>query len=230
MDIRTLFANLSDVEFKQESALILSAVITEIKNNLRSYDDFNPIQIPYNPSISVAEDMMRLGSIRLLTDNKIIQWNPEDSGEGDADYVVTVVNRYELEKLGLKAAGLSAKEIDEQLPNLVYYNPLTGMGFINGNPIHLKPKSKRKAKELFDALFTAVPDSVPREKIASILRINSDAKINRTYVAQEMSLAFTNLRKRCHVNSDVIELNVNGVLNARAMLLNKLPDFYIFPE
>ena len=230
MDIRKLFANLSDAEFNEESALILGNVITEIKRNLRSYDDFNPIEIPYNPGLSVAEDMMRLGSIRLLTDNKIIHWNPEDEGDRNADYVVTVVNRYEFEKLGLRAAGLSENEISKQLPNLVYYNPLTGMGFVNGSPIHLKPRSKRKAKELFDALFAAAPDSVPREKLAALLRINSDMKIDRTYVAQEMSLAFTNLRKRCHVNSNVIELNVNGVLNARVILLNKLPEFYIFPE
>jgi hypothetical protein len=230
MDIRKLFANLSDAEFSQESAIILSDVISEIKSKLRGFDDFSPVQIPYNPVISVAEDMMRLGCIRLLTDNKIIHWNPEDEGDGNADYAITVVNRYTFEKLSLRAAGLSEKEIDKQLPNLVYYNPLTGMGFVNGNPIRLKPKSKRKAKELFDALFAAAPDSVPRKKLAALLRINSDTKIDRTYVAQELSFAFTNLRKRCHVNSEVIELDVDGKLNAHTTLLNKLPEFYIFPE
>jgi len=231
MDIRQLFPALSDDEFSQELATILVEVLNEIRSNLRGFNDLSPIPIPYHNEISVGEDMMRLGCIRMLADNKIIHWDPEDETNEHADYLVTVVNRYQFEQLYLNSTGRTEEQTNEELPNLVFYNPLSGIGLVNGNPIHLKPKSKRKAKELFDALFAAAPEPVPREKLIAILRLGSDAKFNaKNYVAEELSYAFTNLRKRCGVKADVIEIDRDGRLNAHVALLNKLPEFYIFPE
>ncbi len=230
MDIRRLFSNLSDEQFNQELATILRDVLAEIRSMLRGYNDLTQIPVPYHNEISVAEDMMRLGCIRSLNDNKIIHWNPQEGDSEDADYFVTVINRYEFEKLYLKSIGKTEEQIKEELPNMVFYNPMNGIGFVNGNPVHLKPRGKRKAKELFDALFTAAPDSVPRAKLIAILRLGGDSKASASYVAEEISASFTNLRKRCQVSSEVIQLHNDGVLNAHVALLNKLPEFYIFPE
>jgi len=229
MDIRQLFPNLSDLEFDKEVALALGDIVIDIRSKLRGYSDLNPIQIFDKPSESVAQSMMRLGAIRLLTDNRIIYWNPDEDDES-SDYTVTVVNRYELEKLFLRAKGLSNNEITQQLPNLVYYNPMDGRGIVNGRTIHLKPKSKRKAKELFDALCALAPNSLPRDRIKAILRLTAEYKISASFAAEEISAAFTNLRKRCGVDAQVIKLQKDGLLNAEVTLINKFPDFFIFPE
>jgi len=228
LDIRSIFHGMSDADFNVEAANTLSDILSEIRSKLRGYEDLSSVPILYRHT-SNEEDMMRLGCIRLLTDERIVRWNPEQEDDS-VDYLVTVVNRYEFEKLWLKSKGRSQEQINKELPNLVYYNPINGEGSVNGNTIRLEPKSSRKARELFDALVAAAPESVPRERLAAILRLGTDMKLSPTDASREISLAFTNLKKRCHVGADVIELSGDGKLNAIVTLLNKTPDFFIFPE
>ena len=148
-DVSELFSDMSAADLGNAHVEIMRDVVTEIRNKLRSYNDLTPIDIRYKHNVSVAENFMRNACVRQLTDDQIIYWNPDEKYDDYTDYVVTVVNRYKFEALYLKLTGSTVKAIQEQLPNLVYYNPVTGKGFVNGNPIHLKPskpKSKVKAR------------------------------------------------------------------------------------
>ncbi len=228
IDVREFFPEMADKDFGQAHAEIMRDVVTEIHDKLRSYNDFSPLVIQYRPNISVAEDLMRIGCVRQLADNQIIYWDPDEKQDDYTDYVITVVNRYRFEKLYLKLTGATEKQISEQLPNLVYYNPVTGKGFVNGNPVHLKPskpRSRVKAKELFDLLFAYAPNPVPRERLTRTLRLGENAPDE----SDRLSEAFSNLRSRCDVTSKVISLKT-GALNATAMPFDKMPDFFIFPE
>lgn len=229
VDLREFFSEMADEDFGQAHAEIMRDVVTEIHAKLRGYNDFSPLVINYNPMVSVAEDLLRIGCVRQLADNQIIYWNPDETHDEYTDYVITVVNRYRFEKLYLRLTGSTDKEISERLPNLVYYNPITGKGFVNGNPIYLKPskpKNKVKAKEIFDLLFAYAPDPVPREKLTATLRLGKNAPDE----SDRLSEAFSNLRRRCGVTDEVISLRKSGVLNATVLPFDKMPDFFIFPE
>ncbi|MGH7197115.1 MAG: hypothetical protein ACREGJ_05145 [Candidatus Saccharimonadales bacterium] len=228
IDVSALLPDMSETDFSNAHTEIMRDVVTEIHNKLRSYSDFSPLVMQYKPNVSVAEDIMRIACVRQLADDQIIYWNPDETHDEYTDYVITVVNRYKFEKLYLKLTGATKKAISEQLPNLVYYNPVTGKGFVNGNPIYLKPskpKSKVKAKEIFDLLFAHAPNPVPRERLTATLRLGKNAPNE----SDRLSEAFSNLRSRCGVTSKVISLK-SGVLNAAAMPFDKMPDFFIFPE
>lgn len=220
IDVSALLPDMSEADF--------SNAHTEIHNKLRSYSDFSPLVIQCKPNVSATEDILRIACVRQLADNQIIYWDPDEKRDDYTDYVITVVNRYRFEKLYLKLAGSTEEAIQEQLPNLVYYNPVSGKGFVNGNPIYLKPskpKSKVKAKEIFDLLFAYAPNPVPREKLTATLRLGKDVPGE----SDRLSEAFSNLRSRCGVTSKVISLK-SGALNAAAMPFDKFPDFFIFPE
>lgn len=228
IDVSALLPDMSKADFSNAHAEIMHDVVTEIHNKLRSYSDFSPLVVQYKPNVSVAEDIMRIACVRQLADDQIIYWNPDETHDEYTDYVITVVNRYKFEKLYLKLTGATKKAVSEQLPNLVYYNPVTGKGFVNGNPICLKPskpKSKVKAKEIFDLLFAHAPNPVPRERLTATLRLGKNAPDE----SDRLSEAFSNLRSRCGVTSKVISLK-SGALNAAAMPFDKMPDFFIFPE
>lgn len=229
VDIRELFPEMADKDFGQAHADIMRDVVTEIHEKLRSYNDFSPLVIHNKPNVSVAEDLMRIGCVRQLADNQIIYWDPNETHDEYNDYVITVVNRYRFEKLYLKLTGATEKAISEQLPNLVYYNAVTGKGFVNGNPVYLKPakpKNKVKAKEIFDLLFAYAPNPVPREKLTATLRLG----MNTPDESDRLSQAFSNLRSRCGVTDEVISLKKSGVLKATVLPFDKVPDFFIFPE
>jgi hypothetical protein len=233
MDVRELFTRISDADFNRERTLVMRDVVSEIHGKLRDYKDLSPITISYVPSRSVAEDMLRLACVRQLTDSKIIYWNPDDNDNdndntGDAnytDYIITVVNRYKLEELYTQLTDVAKGGKREQLPNLVYYNALSGRGLVNGNAINLQPKGRHKSKEIFDALFASAPHSVTRKKLIAILRLGNDSDATRS-----INEAINNLRKRCQVKSDVIGLQDSAVLNAQVIPFDNVPDFYIFPD
>lgn len=226
IDMRELFPEVSDKDFSHAHADIMRDIVTEIHGKLRSYNDLSPIVIRFRPNTPVTEDIFRGACVRQLADNKIIYWHPDEKEDDYTDYVVTVVNRYRFEKLYLGLSGRTEVEVREMLPSLVYYNALTGVGFVNGNPIRLKPKSTHKTKEIFDLLFAAAPNPVSREKIVATLRLGQ----NVNGVSDELNEAFKAIRRACGVNADIICLDGSGVLNAVAIPFDKMPDFYIFPE
>lgn len=226
IDVRELFPELSDKNYGHAHAVILRDVVTEIHNKLRGYNDLSPIAIHTKPNTSAAEDIMRIACVRQLADSKFIYWHPDEKEDERTDYVVTMVNRYAFEGLYLKLSGYGEAEIREALPNLAYYNALTGVGLVNGSPIRLKPKSKHKTKEIFDLLFAAAPNPVSRERIVVTLRLGQ----NVNGVSDELNEAFKAIRRACGVNADVIYLDGSGVLNAIAIPFDKMPNFYLFPE
>ena len=226
IDVRELFPEISDTNFGHAHVDVLRDIVAEIHKRLRGYNDLSPIAIKLKPNISPAEDIIRVACVRQLADSKIIYWHPDEKEDEYTDYVVTVVNRYRFEKLYLELSGYAEVKICEMLPNLVYYNALTGVGFIQGNLIRLKPKTKRKTKEVFDLLFAAAPNPVPRDKIVAVLRLGQ----NVNGVADELNEAFKAIRRACGVGADVIELNGSGILNAIAIPFEKIPNYFIFPE
>ncbi len=230
IDIQELFPDISNEEFMKHHAESMRNVTTEIQHKLRGYNDFTPISLNLNPNISVKESIMRMASIQQLTDNQIIYLAPDDI-EMDmyTEYVVTMINRYAFEKLYLKLSGIKDEEMSKNLPNLVYYDSISGKGFINGNYVYFKkskPKSKLKAKEIFDLLFTYAPNSVPREKLRTTLRLGN----NLHGESDRLSDAFGNLRKRCGVSEQVISLKGSGYLKATVLPLHKLDSVYISKE
>jgi hypothetical protein len=229
IDVREMLPDMSDSDFRQTHANIMRDVLSEIRNKLRGYNDLSQITLRVKPNVSVPEDIMRMACIKQLAENYVIHWNPDEKLDEYADYIISVTNRYKFEELYLKLTGKSKEEIREQLPNLVYYNPVTGIGFVNGKQIHLKPskpKNKLKAKEIFDLLFANAPGSVPRDRLTAVMRLGK----NTPDESDRLSEAFSNLRKRCGVTEKVISLHGSGVLNAVTLPFEKEPDIIIFSE
>ena len=114
--------------------------------------------------------------------------------------------------------------------NIVFYNQVTGDASVNGNVVHFK-KSKRNSlvrpKELFDLLFEYAPNPVPRKKIAVTLKLDA---MDIETESDRISLALTNLRKRCNVSSDVIYAKDSVYLNAIPVVVDKLPNKFKFTD
>ena len=126
----------------------MTCIVRDILSSLNGYDD-------YVASLSLDEDIImpfyeaidRYWCLDYLAYNKILKYTTNENSD-----IVSVINRYNLEVLSLLLN--DEKDNIMQLPNLIYYQPSTGKGFVNGYPIKLK----RLNKKLFDTLFMASPE------------------------------------------------------------------------
>jgi len=184
----------------------MTYIVRDILNALNGYND-------YVASLSRDEDIImtfyeaieRYWCLEYLAQNKILQYTKNENSDS-----VSVINRYNLEVLSLLLN--DEKDNIMQLPNLVYYQPSTGRGFVNGHPIKLK----RLNKKLFDALFMAAPEPASRDNLRKVIRTG---KARNTAGAYDISQAFSNLCKACKVNAKVITLRDSGFLNAKVFKL-----------
>ena len=145
------------------------------------------------------------------------------AGSNGHDYLVTIINRYNFEKLLLTLEKLDARLTDydgyeksieeETVPNLAYYDTTSGRGIVNGNAVYLKGRNKR----LFNALFLAAPNSVDKTSLRAIARI--DHKDDDIKYA--MNDAFSAVRKACKVDKSVIhQRDGAGRLDAKVFPLS----------
>jgi len=222
-------------------------LISRILQRLRGYSDNGPIRIDAPGRLPAELDPegekdyeVFLAALNTLANHKIIILKPKylnrkrPTKDMYRDFSVFVADRYKLERLYAELKWLGeSKDKRSSAPNvenLVYYNPLSGKGLVNGKPIHFKkskPRSKVKPKELFDLLFANAPNPVPRERLVATLRLGEDAPDESDRITQALS----NIRRRCGVSKNVIHMEQgSGVMNAIAVPIEKLPDFFIFPE
>jgi len=129
---------------------------------------------------------------------------------------IFVTNRYKLELLFAEVKWLALKKEERSIKpntdNLAYYDPNSGRGLVNGNPVYLRGRSKK----LFNALFGSAPNPVPKELLKNIAMI--DHKDNDLKYA--MNDSFSALRKACKVDKSVIFLREDGGrLNAQVFPL-----------
>lgn len=148
-------------------------------------------------------------------------------GSNGHDYMVTIINRYAFEDLLLALQKIDArlsnydgydKSIeDETVPNLVYYDIDTGRGIVNGNVVNLLRRNGKRNKKLFDALFLAAPNSIGRETVERIAKI--DHKDDSLKYA--INDAFSALRKACGGVDNTVITQVGGYkLNAKVFPLS----------
>lgn len=221
-------------------------LISRILLRLRGYSDNGPIRIdapgrlPEELDPEAKQDYeVFLATLNTLAKHKIIVFKPEylnHKWQGKnmyRDFSIYVTNRYDLERLKAEMKWLGEpKDQRSNTPhvdNLVFYSPLSGEGLVNGKYVRFKkskPKSKVKAKELFDLLFASAPNPVPRERLIATLRLGKDTHDESDRITQ----AFSNIRRRCGVDKNVISLNDSGVLNAITVPIDELPNSFIFTE
>ena len=193
--------------------------VDQISAGLHGYDDNGPVRVSIrpNPNPERDEDGKQIipgdrATLRMLADHKVVTYEYTrtklitDTSKKSLTCNVAVINRYLFERLLV--------EIDQRYSNrftklghspvvddLIYYDIKTGEILING--LH-KTLAKRN-KELLDELFAAWPGYAPRKRMATIAR-----KYTKSETAYTVSEAFTNLRKVCGVNSEIIGLDGNG--------------------
>ncbi len=182
----------------------MTYMVRNILSSLNGYNDFVTTLEVESQTVSMYEAIERNFCLEYLKQNKIINYVTNENND-----TITVINRYNLELLSLSLEG---KQDFSQLPNLIYYQPTTGRGFVNGHPIKLKKLNKR----LFDALFMAAPEPADRDILRRAVRTGRG---NGNSSAYDISQAFSNLRKACKVNAEVIDLQDSGVLNAQVYTL-----------
>ena len=218
--------------------------IDQITNGLHGDGDCGPILVTAPERVRPEkgehpDSSSPLAVLRALRTQKIIVYKFDRSKRTSLRtrnpiYKVFIKDRYrfdhfcfELERRGTSS---SANLRIPAPKNIVFYNQATGDASVNGKVVHFK-QSKRnstvRSKELFDLLFQSAPKPVARKEIAATLRL--DPKDVETE-SDRMSLAFTNLRKRCGVSSDVIYLNKSGYLNATTVVIDKLPNKFKFTD
>lgn len=201
-------------------------LISQIARGLRSYTFNGPVNIygPGNLPIELDPESDKdyeefLKALNILVDQKIISYDQKFPNTRRAnrrirkECVITVINRYKLERLRseLKWLGESEdKRSDKpQVINLVYYDLKSGRGTVNGNKVYLKGRSKR----LFRVLFNAAPNSVEKESLRGAVMYGHKYDPFK----QAIQDAFRDLRKACKVDSTVITLGqTGGRLNAKA--------------
>ena len=107
-------------------------MVGDIIYELKGYDDYvATLTIEEGRFVSLYENIERSFCLGYLSENRIIRYVEKESGD-----TITVINRYALEMLSLLLE--DKKEAVKDLPNMAYYQPSSGRGFVNGNPIKLK--------------------------------------------------------------------------------------------
>lgn len=206
---------------------------SQILLRLRGYTDNGPILIfgpgrlpPEIDQEGDSEYKIFLAVLDILATHNIINYklkNPNYRGsrtDVSKEFSVIVTNRYKLERLRAELKWIGEPESNRsgapQVDNLVYYNPLSGHGFVNGNKVRLKGRNRK----LFKALSDTAPDPVLRKNLEGIARLghkDDDLKY-------AMNDAFSALRKACKVNKSVIYLRDDGGrLDANVFPPPKLP-------
>jgi len=163
-------------------------------------------------SVHIEKTAENTSLLQPLNDLGIIELRKSHKG----DYAVVVINRYVFERFiweVYKVTNYSelAMYADHISPNVVVYSTKYGVGFINGNFINFRRKQNKKNKHLFDALYNAAPNEVNRKKLMAIIKQDN---LQTSTTAYALSEAFTNLRKVLNVNSQIIQLQDWGKLNA----------------
>lgn len=221
--------------------------VRQILKGLRNYNDGGPVSMNGPGRLRTGIDAegdpdyaVFMATLNTLVNQEIILFkftNTNYTGRDRAtfkEFSVFVINRYKLELLHAELKWLRQGEDKRtaapHVANLVYYNPLSGKGSVNGKPILLR-KSKRKnmvkAKEIFDLLFASAPNPVPRQKIAEKLGLDKNSPDETDRITQALS----NLRRRCGVTKSVIYMRQgSAVLDAIIVPIDKLPDIHSFPE
>lgn len=184
----------------------MTYIVRYVLSVLNGYSDYvATLPIDEEVNMPLYEAVERYWCLEYLAQNKIAKYAENKNSD-----VISVINRYNLEVLALILN--DEKDNITKLPNLVYYQPTTGRGFVNGNPIKLKKLNKR----LFDTLFMAAPEPASRDKLRKAIRSGRDRNTAGSY---DIDQAFSNLRKACKVNSKVITLRDSGFLNAMVFKL-----------
>lgn len=184
----------------------LKYTLRNIRRELKGYGDNKttiPIGSPGTARVPFEEYAELAWSLEYLAEENIITY-----AETENDCSIEIINRYQLELLNLE---LEDEQFD--LPNLVYYQPTTGRGFVNGRAIKLTGRSKG----LFDALFVVAPESVDRKTLLKLATVGKYKDALSQYVVSE---AFSSLRSACKTDATVIMLNDSGRLNAEVVRLN----------
>lgn len=158
--------------------------------------------------------------LEFLQRNKILLYSKSIILGKHPSFSVTITNRYVLSKLNVELVWLAHHTGEyrkyEEMPVIdgsVYYESKTGNILINGTRKTLKNTNKK----LFDALFSASPDSASRDKLLKIIGKKRNEKSSKIALNE----AFSNLRKACKVTSKTIGLsNEGGTLNAHTFLLS----------
>lgn len=171
---------------------------TMLLTKLYDYGDNGPINVgKAGPSSKIHE------VLKLLARHEIVGYKSDSPNY----YRVYILNRFKLERIRQEMiwkAEISKRRLGPpKTPNIVYYDTESGELSCNG----LRKRLTRRNKKLFTALFVASPDYASRHELMSLARMGKYANDPSMYVLSE---AFTNLRKVCGVNADVIELNSNG--------------------
>jgi hypothetical protein len=201
-------------------------LISQILRGLRSYTFNGPVTIygPGNMPIELDPESDKdyeefLIALNILVDQQIISFdqkvpnNRKNNWRIHKRFIITVINRYKLERLRSELQWLGNSEDNRsekpEVINLVYYDIKSGRGTVNGNKVYLKGRSKR----LFRVLFNAAPNSVEKESLRGAVMYGHKYDPYK----QAIQDAFRDLRKACKVDSTVITLGqVGGRLNAKA--------------
>lgn len=226
-----------ELDVEGQSRVSAYMIIHQIIMRLRDYSDNGPIEVDgpvrFVPLVKSKRGHEMGAVLEKLAKHNIIMYKQAENSTALL-HRVFVTNRYRLELLHAELKWLGEPEDKRSeaphVDNLVYYNPLSGRGSVNGKSIYLN-KSKRnnkvKAKEIFDLLFANAPNPVPRRKIADKLGLDKYAPEESDRITQALS----NLRRRCGVTKNVIYMQQkSGVLNAIVVPIDELPDFFNFPE
>ncbi len=221
-------------------------MIRQILSGLRGYNDNGPIGLNGPGRLRTGIDAegdsdyaIFMAALSTLATHQIILFkfkHPNYRGSNRAtfkEFSILVTNRYKLERLYAELKWLGEPEDKRseapQVDNLVFYNPVSGRGLVNGKPIYFKkskPTNRLKPKEIFDLLFAGAPNPVLRDRLTTTLRLGKEAHDE----SDRLNDSFNNLRKRCGVTNNVISLHDSGVLNAITVPIDELPDFFIFPD
>lgn len=184
----------------------MTYMVRDILSVLNGYNDYvATLPIDEKVSMPLYEAIERYWCLEYLAQNKIAKYAENKNSD-----VVSVINRYNLEVLSLILN--DEKDNITKLPNLVYYQPSTGRGYVNGHPIKLKKLNKR----LFDTLFMTAPEPASRDMLRKAIR---SGKGRNTADSYDVDQAFSNLRKACKVNAKVITLRDSGFFNAKVFKL-----------
>ena len=201
-------------EDDESTRVLVHKTVRQILWRLRNYNDNGPIPmegplkvIPVADSKAGRKTMV---IIEILEKHKILLFKHTDNHPALL-FEIFVTNRYKLELLLAEAKWLrepvNKRGEEPKIDNLVYYDPKSGRGLVNGNPVFLRGRNKK----VFKVLFEATPNPVDKQ----ILRgpVMTDHKDDDVKYA--MNDAFSAVRKACKVDKNVIFLRGDsGWLNA----------------
>ena len=205
--------DLSNAEHKNALVNVTDDILFDLKNFSDNHAVIPDTESP-DDIVSVVLEIksyyLRLKSLEYLKSLNLIDFDYMDNID---KYAVDVLNRYNFEVLHEEIIDDDNKASD--IPNLIYYNPKTGEGFINGNPIKLKNTLKSKHRKLFELLISKAPQHANLDEMKKAV---GQDKIN---TPDDLSVTFSKLRSACKTDKNVISSKAGkGVINAKIFYLN----------